>query len=104
MDNNPNIYNENAVPAADYAPVEQPAVQESVPQGVSPQQANPAPAMAQPVIQQTAPVQPQQAGGFMPPQYFQGYAPVGYNAQPQQPVPHLQEQRTHCYPMPRLRT
>lgn len=87
MDNNPNIYNENAVPAADYATVEQPAVQESVPQGVSPQQANPVPAMAQPVIQQTAPVQPQQAGGFMPPQYFQGYAPVGYNAQPQQSVP-----------------
>lgn len=87
MDNNPNIYNENGVHAVDATPVEQqPAVQASVPQGVSPQPVNPAPAPAQPVIQQTTPVQPQQTGAFVP-QYPRGYAPVGYNSQPQQSVP-----------------
>lgn len=76
MDNNPNIYNGNREPA------EATTVQEkqSAVQGVAEQNAAPAPVAEQPVVTQA-----QQAGAFAP-QYPQGYIPVGYNVQPQQPV------------------
>ncbi len=86
MDNNPNIYNENHVPSVEASVAEQqPVVQESVPQGVAQQPVTPTTVAEQPIVQHTAPIQPQQTGAFVP-QYPQGYAPVGYNSQPQQPV------------------
>ncbi len=85
MDNNPNIYNGNEAPADSIPVQEQPTVQEAMSQTTAQQPVAPAPAVAQPVAQQPVGIQSQQTGAYAA-QYPQGYAPVGYNVQPQQPV------------------
>lgn len=75
MDNNPNIYNTNQS-----APTGAPVIaQQPMPQGAVAQPVAPNPMAQQPMV-------PPQPAAFAP-QYPQGYAPVGYNAQPPQPVP-----------------
>lgn len=83
MDNNPNIYDSN-IASAGLAPAqEQSAAQQAA--TVASAQQPVLPEAGQPVIQPSAVSQPQQTGAVAP-QYPQGYAPVGYNVQPQQPV------------------
>ncbi len=83
MDNNPNIYNGNGAPAEVNPAPEQSAAQDAMPvaQAHQPEVSS----VDQPVLQQPVGAQSQQTGAFAP-QYPQGFVPVGYSVQPQQPV------------------
>ncbi len=78
MDNNPNNYNVNGEPYVNAPVAEQPVIQPQVQPVEQP--------VAQPQVQpQQTVVQPQQTVAYTT-VYNQGYTPVGYNVQPQQPV------------------